>query len=141
MPFSYFSVNKNISFNISLFLSELESKQLWDPHYRLITCVVSNKRERIPKGQSKTNNPEKLATRRRKTKQKHNRICVVHHYPQRNTNNVNKTWTLLLTTGGKDEPNTFSFFAEIVTSQHGTHNVKKHNRTTQKTKHLCDKYR
>ena len=46
-------------------------------------------------------------TRRRKTKQKHNTICVGHHYTQTNTNNVNKTWirTLLQTTGGKDEPN------------------------------------
>jgi len=50
-------------------------------------------------------NPEKLATRytrRRKTKQKHNTICVGHHYAQANTN---KTRTSLPTTGGKDEPN------------------------------------
>ena len=44
-------------------------------------------------------------TKRRKTKQKHNTICVGHHYAQTNTNNVNKTWALLQTTGGKDEPN------------------------------------
>jgi len=31
--------------------------------------------------------------------------CVGHHYAQTNTNNVNKIWTLLQTTGGKDEPN------------------------------------
>jgi len=36
-------------------------------------------------------NPEKMATRRRKTKQKHNTICVGHNYTQTNTNNVNKT--------------------------------------------------
>ena len=30
-------------------------------------------------------------TRRRKTKQKHNTICVGHNYAQTNTNNVNKT--------------------------------------------------
>jgi len=36
-------------------------------------------------------NPEKQATRRRKTKQKHNIICIEHHYMQTNTNNVNKT--------------------------------------------------
>jgi hypothetical protein len=42
-------------------------------------------------------NPEKLATyvtkdtRRRQTKQKHNTICVEHHYAQTNTNNVNMT--------------------------------------------------
>ena len=35
--------------------------------------------------------PEKLATRRKQIKQKHNTICVEHHYSQANTNNVNKT--------------------------------------------------
>ena len=43
-------------------------------------------------------NPEKPGnigdTRRRPIKQKHNTICVGHHYTQTNTNNVNKTWTL-----------------------------------------------
>jgi hypothetical protein len=42
-------------------------------------------------------------TRWRKTK--HNTICVGHHNSQTNTNNINKTWTILQTTGGKDEPN------------------------------------
>jgi hypothetical protein len=50
-------------------------------------------------------NPEKLATRRRKTKQKHNTICIGHHYMKANTYNINKTWALLETTGGKDELN------------------------------------
>ena len=56
-------------------------------------------------------NPDKLArygtqdTIRRQTKQKHNTVCVEQHYAQTNTNNVNKTWDLLQTTGGKDEPN------------------------------------
>ena len=36
-------------------------------------------------------------TRRRKTKQKHNTICVGHHYIQTNINKVNKP------TEGKDE--------------------------------------
>jgi hypothetical protein len=31
-------------------------------------------------------------TRRRKTKQKYNTICVGHHYAHTKTNNVNKTW-------------------------------------------------
>ena len=44
-------------------------------------------------------------TRRRKTNQIHNTICVGHHYAQAKTNNVNKTCVLLQTTGGKDEPN------------------------------------
>jgi len=46
--------------------------------------------------------PEKLATRRGKTK--HITICVGHHHTQTITNNANKTWALLQTTGGKDEP-------------------------------------
>ena len=40
-------------------------------------------------------------TRRRKTKQKYNTICVRNHYAQTNTNNVNKTWALLETIGQK----------------------------------------
>jgi hypothetical protein len=35
-------------------------------------------------------NLEKLATRRRQTKQKHNTICVEHQYTQTSRNNVNK---------------------------------------------------
>jgi hypothetical protein len=64
---------------------------------------------KLRKGQSKLDNPETLATlgirdeekhretgnigytRRRKTKQTHNAICVEHHYVQINTHNVNKT--------------------------------------------------
>ena len=44
-----------------------------------------------------------MHTRRRK--QKHNKICIGHHYKQANTINVNKTSALLQTTEGKDEPN------------------------------------
>jgi hypothetical protein len=47
-------------------------------------------------------NPEKLATRRKQTKQKYNIICVGQHNTQANTNNINRT--LLQTTGGKNEP-------------------------------------
>ena len=49
------------------------------------------KSQRIPKGKSKMDNPEKQNT--------NTTICVGHYYMQANTNNVNKT------TGGKDEPN------------------------------------
>ena len=34
-------------------------------------------------------------------KHKQYTICVGHHYAQTNTNNVNETWSLLQTTGGK----------------------------------------
>jgi hypothetical protein len=65
----------------------------------------------------KTDNLEKLAnvgyTRRRNTKHKHNTICVGHQYTQTNTNNVNKTCTLLQTTGGKVRTE-HRFYAEIV---------------------------
>jgi hypothetical protein len=40
--------------------------------------------------------------------QKHNTKCAEHHYTQTNTNNVYRTWALLQTTGGKDEPTSFS---------------------------------
>jgi len=36
--------------------------------------------------------------------EKHNTICVGHHYMQTNTTNVIKTCALLQTTEGKDEP-------------------------------------
>ena len=73
-----------------------------------------------------------LYTRRRKTKQKHNTICVGHQYTQANINKVNKSCALLQTTGGKDEPNIVIMRKSLRTSQHGTQNVKTHNRTTQK---------
>jgi hypothetical protein len=47
---------------------------------------MENKRQRVPQRQSKIDNLEKLATHgtqdEEKTKQKHNTICVVYHYPQ-----------------------------------------------------------
>ena len=50
---------------------------------------ISSKRQRIPKGRSKKDNPDKLPTIRQK--KTHNTIYVGHHYTQANTNNVNKT--------------------------------------------------
>ena len=62
--------------------------------------------------QSRMDNPEKLATlviqdtRRRQTKQvTTTTVCAWPHYTQTDTNNVNKTWALLQTTGSNDEPN------------------------------------
>ena len=51
------------------------------------------------------------------TKQKHkktNTMCIGHCYPQANTNNVNKTWALLQTTGGKERAN-HRLYEEITT--------------------------
>ena len=64
-------------------------------YYVLGLSKIINKRKRIPKGHSKTENPEKLSTRRRKTKQKHNTICVGHNVTQTNTNNVKKIYFFL----------------------------------------------
>jgi hypothetical protein len=59
-------------------------------------------------------------TRRRQTMQRHNTVCVGHHYAQTNTNNVNKICFLLRTTGGKDEQNIVLMRKWQRTSQHGT---------------------
>ena len=42
-----------------------------------------------------------------KTKTQHNMCWTLlsQHYTQTNTNNIKKTWSLLQTAGGKDEPN------------------------------------
>jgi len=66
--------------------------------------MLENTERAIKNGQSRETGTVGY-TRRRQTKEKQNTICVGHHYVQTNTNNVNKTWTLLQTTGGKDEPN------------------------------------
>ena len=49
-----------------------------------------NKQQRKLKGQSRMDNPRKLAALEYK-KYKHNTICVGHHYVQTTTNNVSKT--------------------------------------------------
>ena len=50
---------------------------------------------------------------------------------QTNTNNVNKTWSLLLTTRDKDKLNIV--LSRNCNGQHETQNVMTHDRTTQKT--------
>ena len=56
-------------------------------------------------------NPEKLATytcrvhKTNQNKEKHNPMCAGHDYVHAITNNIDKTWALLLITGGKDESN------------------------------------
>ena len=63
--------------------------------------MLENTKGAIKKGQSRETGNTGY-TRRRKTEQTHNTIYAGHHYVQTNTNNVNKTWSLLLTTGGID---------------------------------------
>jgi hypothetical protein len=86
---------------------DLHKRQFFNLSVPYVYCNQEqiNLREYIPKGQSKKDNQDKLVTRRRKTKQKHNIKCVGHHYAQTNTKSVNKTFTLPQTTGGKDDPN------------------------------------
>ena len=67
--------------------------------YIKIKYCHGNKCQRKPKGQSRIDNPETLATQgtqdtgQRQTKQKkHNAIYVRQDYTQTNTNNVNKTY-------------------------------------------------
>ena len=75
-------------------------------------------------------NPEKIATQNTKHEEKHNTMFVGHHYTPTHTNNVYKT------TGGNDEPNIVFMQKSQRTSQHGTQNVKTHNRTTRKIKKM-----
>ena len=53
-----------------------------------ISQKEENKRQRTPKGQSKTENPQKLTTNdtQDEEEEKHNAICVGHHYVQTKTN-------------------------------------------------------
>jgi hypothetical protein len=77
------------------------------------TIYVGNHHTQNKNKQSKNNTicvgHQSLYTRHKtKTKKKEKKthtICVGHHYAQTNTNNVNKTWALVQTTGGKDKPN------------------------------------
>ena len=66
--------------------------------------------------------PEKLAAydtqNEDKQNKKHNTIYVGHHFKQTNTNNVNKTWVLLQTTGGEDDRLSF-----LCGNRNGHHNM------------------
>ena len=74
--------------------------------------MVRNKRQRISKGQSKNDNPEKLATYREEKKQNKHNTWWTPLYASKH-NNVDKTCALLQTTGGKEH----RFYAEIVTRE------------------------
>jgi hypothetical protein len=60
--------------------------------------MLENTEWAIKKGQS-TETGNKGYIRRRKTKQRHNTICVGRHYAEANANNVNETRAFLYTTG------------------------------------------
>jgi len=69
----------------------------WKAYFYAFTYALENTEGEIKNGQSRETGNE--------DEHKHNTICVGHHYAHTNTNNENKTWALLQTTGGKDEPN------------------------------------
>ena len=52
--------------------------------------MLENTEGEITNGQYRETG-NKVHTRRRQTKQKHNTICVGHHYTQTHKNNANKT--------------------------------------------------
>jgi hypothetical protein len=82
------------------------------------SLFVMNKRKRLPKREQNGQSSQtgKIAyTRRIKWKQKHNAICVGHHYAQAKTDNGNKTQII----GGKDEPNIVFIRTSQRTSRHG----------------------
>ena len=76
-----------------MFIVKITLNSLWVGVYIDVThnCFL-NKRERISKGQSKIDNPEKQATWGTEDEEKqsktHNMICVGHHNAQANTNNI-----------------------------------------------------
>ena len=94
---------------------------------------MENKRHRVSKGQLKMDNPKKLATHgtqdEEKTKQKHNTIFVVYHY-------IRKQDTIHPKKLRQRQSNIVFMRKLQRTSQHGTQNVKTHNRTTQNTKKM-----
>jgi hypothetical protein len=57
--------------------------------------MLENTEGPIKNGQSTETDNNIEYTRHRQTKQKHNTICVGHHYTQTNTNNVSKIWSIL----------------------------------------------
>ena len=66
--------------------------------------------------------PEKLAEYGTYDEDKHNTICVGYHHAQASTNNVNKAWALLQTTGDKDKvlyfcPSIHGFLEDIALFQ------------------------
>ena len=65
------------------------------PHINRQTCVFNNQMLENTEGAIKNGQSRETGnigyTRRRYIKQKHNSICVGHHYAQANTTNANKS--------------------------------------------------
>jgi endo-1,4-beta-mannosidase len=85
----------------------------------IVKVYKLNKHQRIPKEQSKKGTIQRNWQHRihntKKNKAKHKTICVGYHCTHTKTNNVNKTCTLIQTSGGKCEQN----------NRNGHHNVER----------------
>ena len=79
---------------------------------------------------------------RRKTKQKHNTICVGHHYAQTNTNNVNKKRPLLqaIRRNRNGNHNTELRTHRHIIEQHRNRNVH-HNTELRTYRHIIEQHR
>ena len=102
--YKYIIKHMSTSRNRPLKINKIPSKIIKQPKYvfrRLITKVhqpcqrVEHRRYIKQKGQSRMDNPQKLATLGTRDEhehsKQHNTICVGYRYTQTNTNNVNKS--------------------------------------------------
>ena len=64
----------------------INDREYWSGNTKWTILRKWQRRSHKTKNKNQTKKPQKKPT-----------VCVVHHYPQANTNNVNKTWTLLQT--------------------------------------------
>jgi hypothetical protein len=79
-------------------------RELWRSNQK--GTIQRNWQHRVHKRKkNKTNATQYVLDTTIEYPKKHNTIYVGHHYTQTNTNNVNKTWALLQTTGGTEELN------------------------------------
>ena len=90
-------------------ISFVNTNKSWVFHMSSSVNKVREYRRGIRKWTIQRNWQHRVHKTKNKTNQKHNTICVGHHYAQTNTNDVNNTRALLRTTGGKDERLTSCF--------------------------------
>ena len=76
---------------VDVYILSHENDNIYSRRYNY-QYLILNKRKTIPKGQSKIQrNWQHMVHKTKKNKSKHNTYCVVHHYTQTNTNDVDKT--------------------------------------------------
>jgi len=79
-------VNKSIIFKQTR-INMIKLNKKWWPYINV---------KEYPRGNQKWTIQRNWQHRVQNTKKKHNTICVGHHYAQTNTNNIYKTWALIL---------------------------------------------